>query len=85
MGFSKFIGFLADFNPGKTRKSAQHFFIKSLLKILLFWNTKSAKKISDDGHRNIGEIDTKRFQCLQFVFRPIQIVNESVSDSEKVR
>ena len=85
MGFSKFIGFLPDFHLRKRLKTTQHFFIKSLLKILLFRNKKSAKKIGDDGHRNNGEIDAKRFQCLQFVFRPIQIVNESVSDSEKVR
>ena len=85
MGFSKFIGFLPDFHLRKRLKTTQHFFIKSLLKILLFRNKKSAKKIGDDGDRNNGEIDAKRFQCLQFVFRPIQIVDESVSDSEKVR
>jgi hypothetical protein len=56
-----------------------------LLKILLFRNKKSAKKISDDGHRKLCKVGAKRFQCLQFDFRPIQIVNESVSDSEKVR
>ena len=85
MVFRKFIGFLPDFCPEETLKTTQHFFIESLLKILLFRNKKSAKKISDDGHRNTCEIEAKRFQCLQFVFRPIQIVSESVSDSEKVR
>ena len=85
MGFRKFIGFLPDFRPGKTLQTTQHFFIESLLKILLFRNKKSTKKIGDNRHRNNCEIDTKRFQCLQFVFRPIQIVSESVSDSEKVR
>ena len=85
MGFSEFIGFLLDSCPAKTLKTTQHFFIKSLLKILLFPNKKSMEKIGDDGHRSNCEIDAKRFQCLQFDFRPIQIVSESVSDSEKVR
>ena len=85
MGFRKFIEFLPDFRSGKTLKITQHFFIKSLLKILLFPNKKPAKKISDDGHRKLCKVSAKRFQCLQFDFRPIQIVNESVSDSEKVR
>ncbi len=85
MGFSKFIGFLPDFHLTKRLTTTQHFFIESLPKIFLFWNKKSAKKFRDDGHRTNYEIDAKRFQCLQFVFRPIQIVDESVSDSEKVR
>ena len=85
MGFSEFIEFSSDFSREKRLKTTEHFFIESLPKILLFRNKKSAKNFRDDGHRINCEIDAKRFQCLQFVFRPIQIVDESVSDSEKVR
>jgi len=52
MGFRKFIGFLPDLHSGRTLKTTQHFFIKSLLKILLFPNKKSLEKIGDNGHRS---------------------------------
>ena len=85
MGFSKFIRFLPIFGQQKSDAVIVIFFIKSLLKILLITNNKLPKKFGDDRHRNVRKVGAKRIQCLQFVFRPIQIVNESVSDSEKVR
>ena len=44
MGFSEFIGFLLDFHLTKRLKTTQHFFIKSLLKILLI----SEQKIGEE-------------------------------------